>query len=112
MDTQKAIDAFSHFSNQEKSEFLAHLSHELTILARAAYVPGTEDLNDPARLRRINELQHQLSGFLMKLLSNDVERYPDDVFVRILVERSGGGELQNEVQNVFSRLVDRSAVSI
>ncbi|WP_155931325.1 MULTISPECIES: hypothetical protein [Methylosinus] len=34
----------------------------LTILARGTYLAGTDDVVDPPRLRRFNELTHRIAG--------------------------------------------------
>ena len=71
--------------SQNQATFLAHLAHELTIVARASYVQGPNGLEaPPAVLITLNELQHQVSGQLGHLLKGDEKRYPDDEFLDIL----------------------------
>ena len=44
MNIYDAIDIFSHYSLQEKSDFLIRLAHALTILARKTYEVGGQGL--------------------------------------------------------------------
>jgi len=49
--------------------FLARLSFEITIAGRHSYEAGTDELTHPRQLRRINEIQHRVSGCLSQLLT-------------------------------------------
>ncbi|MEO6393294.1 MAG: hypothetical protein ABIP75_15700 [Pyrinomonadaceae bacterium] len=110
MNTQQSIEVFSGHSPQGKVELLAQFSHELTILAREGYAPGTEELNDPRRLRVLNELQHRITGFLLALLTNDLQRFSDEVLVRMILESGDNDRLNTEIQAIFNTLVERSVV--
>ena len=57
MITGQAITIFSSYTSGQKAEFLAQLIYELTLLARESYEPGGDGLDDPRRVRRLNELQ-------------------------------------------------------
>lgn len=102
MTTDEAIAVFSSYSLGEKREFLAQLMYELTVVARDDYAPGEAGLTDPERVRRINEVQHRLSAFLLKLLRNDPQRYPDDVLVRIVLEQAGDDVLGQNMLAAFA----------
>ena len=104
-----AIDTFSHYSPQEKSDFLIRLAHALTILARETYEVGGEGLTQPARLRLINEIQHRVMGFLIALRAHDTRRYPDEVLVRIILEHPEDSDLQRQVWEMFDRLIIQRA---
>jgi len=56
-------------SEQEKAQFLAALIHELTIVARSTYRPQTEELENPRRMRKVNEIQHRIAACLRQVLS-------------------------------------------
>ncbi len=43
---------------------------------------------DPCRLRRMNEIQHRVTGHLLHLLQSNPERYPDDVLMSIILDDS------------------------
>ena len=76
---------FARQAVQSKIQVLAQLSFELTIAARDTYAAGTEMVNNPVRLRQFNEVQHQIAGYLCALV-NGTERYPDEVFVQMILE--------------------------
>src|SRR5262252_8473770 len=105
----QAIDTFRHYSPQEKSDFLLQLAHTLTIIARDTYEFGEEGLTQPARLRRINEVQHRVTSFLVALMRQDVQHYPDDVLVRIILEHPEDLNLQQQLQEAFSHLMAQMA---
>ena len=107
MDVDEASAVFSSFSTKEKEEFLTLLMHELTIIARDSYEVGSEDLTNPQRVRRINEVQHRISIFLFRLLRNDPRRYSDDSLVRIILEQSNDDELAQQLNEAFTRLANQ-----
>jgi len=53
--------------HEKKLLFLAELGHELTIVGRHSYEPGTEALEKPGLLRRVNEVQHRVLACLVQL---------------------------------------------
>jgi hypothetical protein len=107
MTVDEAISAFSSYSAEEKKEFLAQLSYELTVVARGCYEVGTEGLAEPQRLRRVNEVQHRVSAFLWALLRDDPRRYPDDVLLRIVLEQPDDEVLRRELSETFARMTAR-----
>src|SRR5437016_3886935 len=76
---------YSSLSEQDKLLFLAALAHDLTVAARETYVPGTEAVADPGRLRSINELQHRISSQQRDMLAKSNARYPDPVFIAMVM---------------------------
>jgi hypothetical protein len=106
-----AIETFCKYSPQEKIDFLVHISHALTILARDTYAVEDDGLTNPSRLRVINEIQHRVTGFLLALRKNDVKRYPDDVLVRIILEHPEDLDLQQQLQEISSRLMGHMATT-
>lgn len=107
MTVDEAIPVFLSYSAEEKREFIAQLSYELTVVARGCYEVETEDLTDPRRLRRINEVQHRVSAFLWAMLRDDPQRYPDDVLIRIVLEQPGDEILGRELRATFARMAAR-----
>ncbi|HKQ53113.1 MAG TPA: hypothetical protein VJT74_12130 [Pyrinomonadaceae bacterium] len=107
MTSDKAIAVFVSYSSREKEEFLAHLIHELTVVARDSYEVGGDGLTNPQRMRRVNEIQHRASDFLYALLRNNPHRYPDDHLVRIILEHPEDDELARQLNWVFERLADQ-----
>ena len=106
MTVEEAITVFSSYSVEEKEQFLAHLMYELTILARESYEVGRDGLTDPQRVRLLNEVQHRVSAFLWALLRNDSQRYPDDVFVRIILGFPDDSVLGRQLYESFARLAN------
>lgn len=100
MTNAEVVELYSNSSQEQKMLFLARISHELTIRARAAYEPGTENVTDPKLLRRINESQHGIAGTLAALLQN-APGYPDDVLVEILM---GERESRRAVEHVVATM--------
>jgi FPC/CPF motif-containing protein YcgG len=97
MTIQEVLDTYVPLNDQAKVVFLTRVSHALTISMRGVY-DSTEDPHQLIeRFKGSNELQHQLSSQLRHLHQEDPRRYPDDVFINILVEKSTyyhiGGEL-------------------
>ncbi len=112
MTVQQAIEIFHNYSHQEKINFLVHLAHALTILARDTYEVGGEGLTQPSRLRRITEVQHRVLGDIIALMKQGAKRYPDDVLVRLLLEHPEDRDLQQQLQEAFSHLTVQMAVTI
>src|SRR5436853_3649579 len=83
MKVDQAIERLRSYAPEEQIDFLLDFAHELTIGARDTYAVGEEGLTDPARMRRINEVQHRILGFIIALRRNDARRYPEDTLVRI-----------------------------
>jgi hypothetical protein len=104
MTLSQAMDTFSNYSRQEKIDFLVHFAHTLTILARDTYEVGGEGLTQPSRLRRMNEVQHRIMGVLLALMKQEVKRYPDDVFVQLLLEHPDDLGLQQQLQEAYGHL--------
>jgi hypothetical protein len=107
MTADKAITLFVSYSSEDKEEFLAHLIHELTIIARDSYEVGQDGVTNPQRLRRINEVQHRISDFLCALLHNNPHRYPDDVLMRIVLEHPDDSALEQQLSEAFGRLANQ-----
>jgi hypothetical protein len=105
MKVDEAISVFAFYSSEEKEEFLAHLMHELTIIARDTYEVGQDGLTNPQQMRRVNEVQHRVSSFLLALLRNDLKRYPDELLVRIILEHPEDNVLEQRLSNAFARLM-------
>lgn len=103
-DVKDAAASFSALEPEEQARFLALLAHELTVAARDAYEVGADGLNDPARARAINEVQHRVTGHLVALLRGDPARYPDDVLFGIVLEQQDAA-LRQRLLEAFDRAV-------
>lgn len=56
------LQAFSEMSTDGRVAWCGRALLALTILARETYLAGTDDVADPRRLRRFNELMHRIAG--------------------------------------------------
>jgi hypothetical protein len=56
------LEAFSKMSTDGRVAWCGRAILALTILARGTYLAGTDDVSDPRRLRRFNELMHRIAG--------------------------------------------------
>lgn len=97
MQVQQAIETFSRYCQQEQSAFLLQVAHALTVIARDTYEDGGEAVAHPTRLRRINEVQHRVISSLIALTQPQVQRYPDAVLLRMLLEHTDDLHLQKQV---------------
>jgi hypothetical protein len=86
-DTRKLAAArYVAMDTQAQLVFLANLAHRLTIVGRDTY-DAYDSVKDRMRLKAVNEAQHRVLGQLLKLLMGDEHRYPDDVFVDMLMDQ-------------------------
>ena len=85
MTPDEAVAAYSELPPSAQLRVLAAYAHGLTVIARGTYIPETEDIADPRRLRLLNEVQHRVTGHMYHLISGDTKRDPDDAIVRIII---------------------------
>jgi hypothetical protein len=57
----------------------------------------------------MNEVQHRIMGFLLALMKQEVKRYPDHLFVRLLLEHPDDLDLQQQLQEAFGHLTIQMA---
>jgi hypothetical protein len=77
------IDAFAVLGCAERAQWLARLASALTVAARDTYDVGGNDIGDPKRMRRFNELLHRTVNQLRHQLLGD-RGFPDDVFLSMV----------------------------
>jgi len=58
-------------NREAKLLFLTRLAHGITIAGRNSYVPGSDELENPTQLRKINEIQHRVLGCLLQLMQDE-----------------------------------------
>jgi hypothetical protein len=103
MATFNALNAYLALEREDRIRFLLHFGYRLTVVARYFYVPGTETLESPGAVRAVNEIQHQVFAQAIAHLGDDCRRYPDEVFIAIVMEDiPDHGELRNLVQQAFA----------
>jgi hypothetical protein len=93
---ESLIGGYSQLPEEKQVLALCYVAFALTVKSREAYPEAwANEAEAPTQaqslkiLRTSNELQHQLSQHIGHLLRHDVNRYPDDVIVRILLEKGG-----------------------
>jgi len=112
MKTEVAIAFFSALSVEEKKEFLARLSHELTILGRDSYEIDSENFTNPAQMRAINEIQHRIALHLLSLLIKDNSHYPDDVVVKMIIEHPRNKNFERKTARAFEQIANKFSVAV
>src|SRR5215813_6390643 len=79
--TSAICSQFINWKRRQKISFLTVFSHELTVCARAFYTsPESSE-----KMICINELVHITTGQLIKIIAQDHNRYPDNIFFDIIV---------------------------
>jgi hypothetical protein len=101
MTTNEAKTAFLSMSPNRKMRVLSLLAHNLTICARSAYLPEVNDDLARKKLCGLNELLHVVTSQLMHMVSEDTKRYPDDVFMDILIEKAQMGQCEGDLVRAF-----------
>jgi hypothetical protein len=76
----------SALDREHQAVLLARLADRLSLMARETYLPG-DGVADSTRLRAFNEAQNRIAAQLVRLLTADQNRYPDDVFASVLVDQ-------------------------
>jgi hypothetical protein len=89
MTKDEAKSAFLAMPPTIKMRVLSLFAHNLTVCARSAYLPEVGDALARKRHHGFNELLHTATGQLMHMVAEDLNRYPDEVFMDILFETAG-----------------------
>ena len=108
MDTATAISRFSALGKDSQMRFLARFGHNLTIAARDTFVPQTDGVHAPGRLRTLSECQHRVFGHLYALMTTSEWRYPDDAIVSIMLEHDDQ-HLRAQAAWAFKEALEREA---
>jgi hypothetical protein len=101
MDKNEIRFVFVAMPSERKLRVLALWAHNLTVCARSTYSPEVVDDVARKRLRTFNEILHTLTGQLLHLVSNDLGRYPDEVFIDILFEKAQSEGCEAELCRAF-----------
>ena len=103
-EVQTLIEQYTQRSEEQQLRILCRLSFYLTIGARTYYSVDTQLDNALNAMEIFNELQHSITGQILQLLDGSNKRYPDDVFINILVETSSC--LHTHLWWCFNRALD------
>jgi hypothetical protein len=92
-------DWYVNLPDSNQVVFLACVSHQLTIHGRAFGIDLSGEQQTRALLG-LNELQHQISGHIGGIVSKR-KRYPEDVFLQILVEKASAYGISAHLNRSF-----------
>jgi hypothetical protein len=98
-DEMKAV--FLAMPPHRQTHVLSLFAHNLTICGRSAYLPEIGDGPARTRLRAFNELLHTVTGQLMHMVLGDLNRYPDEVFIDILLETAQKEHCERDLVQAF-----------
>ena len=98
----EAIGRFTALSSDDKAMALGKVSHQVTIAGRDASLEG-DCQQQRDKLVALNEIQHKLVAQMLALLKNSSERYPDRVFLQILVDMSKQAGMFPYLQSAFTK---------
>src|SRR5262245_27249797 len=109
MDAADLKRAYCALPAEKQISVLAWLAHELTIIGRIFYSDDGPQGRAAERdvLIAINELQHQLAAQIGHLADQELKRYPDDVFMDIVFERSCDTRWADTFLKAFHRVLSR-----
>src|SRR5687768_42812 len=94
-------DTYAGLSDEQKMLLLPLLSHQLTISARGSYPGQVPPEITNRHLVTYNEIQHQVSSMVDSLMNDSTKRYPDDVFMNIIIEKAKSGGCEQGLQWAF-----------
>lgn len=86
--TEEILARVSKLSPQARLSYLARLAHGITIAMRDAYEAGGTGLTNPSEARKLNEIQHQVTGALADFLASGGSTYTaESLTERVLASR-------------------------
>jgi len=90
---ERVVECYCALTLPNQERFLANVGHWLTMAGRGTYVVGEDDVHDGPTLRKVNEGAHRIFDQLRLMLMLSDQRYPDDVFAEILVDKFQAAKL-------------------
>ena len=93
---ERVVECYCALTLPNQERFLANVGHWLTMAGRGTYVVGEDDVHDGPTLRKVNEGAHRIFDQLRLMLMSSDQRYPDDVFAGILVDKFRAAKLNRE----------------
>ena len=94
---------FLGMSADRKTRLLSLVAHNLTVCARVASLPEVPDARARQKLLGLNELLHLVTDHVMHMVWGDQNRYPDDVFMDILLETAEMKRCEGDLVQAFER---------
>ena len=74
-------------SGEQQEIFLVRASLMFNMSGRSVYRPDSDDVDNPAHLRKVNEAQNRIASHLLAVLTGNAQRYPDAVLANIMVDQ-------------------------
>jgi hypothetical protein len=103
MDINQANALYADLNDDQKVEFLARIAFDLTIDFRDVAYTESHTPENMKKLQGINELQHHLTSQLLAHHRRDGARYPDQVFVAVLIDKAKHHGLLLRLQRSLER---------
>jgi hypothetical protein len=80
------FETFRRLTPDRRVLWLSRAILQLSISARGSYLAGSEDVAEPKRLRRFNELIHRIAGRQIALATASAIGANDELFFELLSE--------------------------
>jgi len=110
MTVDEAIARYIAIPDDRKAWFLLRVSWWLTVSMRGCYDEADAELL-ATKLKGANEIQHQLSSEAWSHVSQRLDRYPDDVLIRICVELAEHHKIGGEFRGAMKSSLDQFDLS-
>jgi len=105
MTLDEAIARFIAIPDDRKAWFLLRVSWWLTVSMRGCYDEADAELL-ATKLKGANQIQHHLSSEACNHLAGNPNRYPDDVLIRICVEKASHYSIDGEFGGAMKSALD------
>jgi hypothetical protein len=98
-------------TGMQRKRLWSLVAFNLTVAARETYVPMTEEIAEPSKLRTYNAMLHRVTSQIVALQAQDPSAFPDQSLVQVLnefAEHSGAvRSLQGALEDALNKSVDR-----
>jgi hypothetical protein len=109
---------YSDLPSDQKIRFMSSLALNITVSARGSY-PSQETESDTdtvknslAELIGFNEMQETVTGELAGMVDGSENRYPDDVFMAILLEKAQNSHCEKGLLSALKFSFSRLGISL
>lgn len=104
MDVNEGAELLNSLSGEDRLIMFGRLSHELTVVARDTYEVGSHNVKDAARLRALNEIQHQMTSVVADLIENQRSTHSGSSVANIFLGEREDKSLERLLQFCFQRV--------
>lgn len=116
--TTRLKQVYSDLPLEQQIRLLASLALNITVGARGSY-PSQENEDDHETIKNslaeiigFNEVQQTVTGQLGRMIDGDKNRYPDDVFMAIVLEEVKSGRCGKGLLSALKFSFNRLGVSL